>query len=101
MKYIYDEEKNAMRPIKDESWVRLPKRWLEGLDIKSGERWVLVVLKSYKGKEGLICPSLRTLSVITGLSLRQTAKTIRKLEKLGKIKIIKTKGKYNTYKILC
>jgi hypothetical protein len=87
----------------DDNWVRIPHRWAqEGLKgLGPSERWVLVVLKSYKGKGGLICPSLRVLSGTTGFSLRGVAKIINRLKKLKKIRIIKTKGKYNTYQMLC
>jgi len=92
-----------MTPVKDDSWVRIPHRWAQEAlrGSKPADRWVLVVLKSYKGKEGRICPSLRTLSATTGFSLRGIQGIIKRLEKLKKIKIIKTKGNFNTYKILC
>ena len=85
------------------NWVRIPHQWAqEGLkDLRPTERWALIVLKSYKGKEGLIYPSLRTLSDETGFSLRGIARIIKRLEKLKKIKIIRTKGKENHYQMLC
>jgi DNA-binding MarR family transcriptional regulator len=87
----------------DNKWVRIPHRWaqdaLKGL--RPSERWVLVALMSYRGITGLIYPSLRELSATTGFSLRGVAQIIDKLEKLKKIRITKTKGKYNSYQMLC
>jgi DNA-binding Lrp family transcriptional regulator len=71
---------------------------MKGLD--TAERLTLLVLMSYKGKDGLICPSLRTISTATGLSLSWQWRIIKKLNKERKIKIIKRKGKYNTYEML-
>ena len=87
---------------KDSHWVRIPhiltQEAMKGL--KPSERFTLLVLMSYKGKQSLICPSLRTLSAETGYSLRGIAKIIKRLEKEKYIEIFKRKGKYNTYKML-
>lgn len=87
----------------DENWVRIPHRWAqEGLKgLNPNERWVLVVLKSYKGKTGLLCPSFRELSATSGFSLKGIALIIKRLADKKKIRITKTKGKYNTYQMLC
>lgn len=101
IKYIIDPETNTATPIKDDGWIRIPKKWLQGLKgITPSERLTLVVLKSYRGKQGLVCPSLRTLSADTGIGLTWIHTLIKKLEKKNCIKITKTKGKYNTYQIL-
>lgn len=86
----------------DTNWVRIPHRWAqEGLKgLNPSERWVLVVLKSYKGKEGLICPSFRELSATTGFSLKGIALIIKRLGDKKRIRITKNKGKYNIYQML-
>ena len=98
-----EKEKEEIKPIKKEWWVRIPhgsafRSATKGLE--PSEKWVLVVLMSYRGKEGLICPSLRTLADDTGFSLRWIEEIIKELKKKKYIGIVKEKGKFNTYQIL-
>lgn len=81
------------------NWVHIPHKWLQSLEIKTSEKWIIVVLKSYKNKEtGLICPTERMLANDTGYSLKWVWKLIKKLEKKRIITIIK-KGKCHHYRI--
>lgn len=87
--------------IPDDSYVRLPKKWVQDLtDLTPTERWILTILKSYKGMAGAIYPSLRELARTSGYSLPTTWKIIKRLELKKRIIITKRKGKYNTYRIL-
>jgi len=94
---------NTVRIIKkDTTYVRISKIWLSELpaELRSTQRLLLILLKSYKGKQGLICPSLRTLAMNSGLSLKGVFKIIKQLEEMKAIKIAKKTGKYNSYKVL-
>lgn len=93
---------NWRNELENKNWVRIPHNWAQEAlkDLRPVERWVLVVLKSYKGTKG-IYPSLRELSNTSGLSLKGVWTIVKRLEKRKKIEIIKARGKYNTYKILC
>lgn len=101
---IPKKEKEKIKPIKKGWYVRIPhspkltQEVMKGLG--SAERLSLLGLLSYEGKEGVICPSLRTLARLTGLSLAWQWRIIKKLSRKRKIIIIKEKGKYNTYKML-
>lgn len=85
----------------DNNWIRIPHKWLQNLtDLTPTERYVLIVLKSYQGKTGLICPSLRELATSSGYSLPSIWKIIKRLQQKKVIIIMKEKGKYNKYRIL-
>ena len=81
MKYIFDREKNVVRQIKDDYWVRIPQKWWrEGLrGLKPIERCLLVSLRVW----GAIRPSKSRLAK----ELSTTRKTITKY-----LKILKKKG---------
>ncbi len=93
----------AEEPKKKKGWyVRIPHSLARGpmKGLNPTERLTLLVLMSYEGKEGLICPSLRTLAGDIGVNFKWVWKIIKKLEKEKYIKITKEKGKYNTYEML-
>lgn len=90
------------RKNKKRWYVRIPHSLMSGAmkDLNPTQRLTLLVLMSYEGKDGLVCPSLRTLVKQIGVNLPSTHRIIKRLGKQGYVKITKEKGKYNTYKML-
>ena len=85
---------------KDSNYVRIPKTWLESLsNLSASEKYLLLLLKSYKGRDGLIYPSQMTLAKVSGFT---RVYVNQKIKSLKRKKAIETERKGNRwyYKIL-
>lgn len=81
MKYIFNREKNVVRQVKEDYWVRIPQKWwredLRGL--KPIERCLLISLRVW----GAIRPSKSKLARELGATRKTIAKYLKILKKKG------------------
>lgn len=95
------QKKGEASPRKKDWWIRIPKKWwfndMEKLN--PSERCVLITLKLYANVENLAYPSLRTMARNLSCSVNTIRAGVKGLEKKGYIEIVKTRGRFNSYKL--
>ena len=84
---------------KKDWWIRVPKKWwLNDLkNLSPAERCVLITLKVHDNKKFGCFPSIRTLAKELHVSQNTILKAIGKLKKKGFFKVVKRRGRFNSY----
>lgn len=96
-----DLKKIKLRDKRNTSWGWYDKELLRDKNLSASDKIIYLSLTSFSNENTQECwPSISTLGLMSGVSIRQVIISLQKLEKIGYILIKKTAGKSSVYTLI-